>query len=160
MGYWSVIPTAVRKSRKLSGDEKALYYEIYDRLNVARYTTVTNEELARELDTSAKTISLRINSLIQKGFLSVSYKNRRHTRRIYALIPGEPELPDPELPTNISTYEKIRQFIDAMRRSKGQDILRAIYKNIEIEETVTFKQRSYKDIDVDSLFTDIDKIEF
>ncbi len=168
MGYWSVVPTAVRKSKKLTAEEKELYYEIYDRLNVARYTTVTNEELAHELSIpgktiSAKTISTRINSLKEKGFLNISFKNKRHVRRIYAVIPGEPELPDPEIPTNISTYEKIRQFLDAMQKAKGKDILNAIYKNIDItvkeERTVNFKQRSYDEINIDDLWTDLSKLE-
>lgn len=94
--YWTSIPTAVIKSKKLTDEEKSLYYEISTRINAGGYCTDSNKELAKALGVSEKTITTRLAGLRKKKFANTTLNVHRHQRRIYLGNPGEPsEEPKP-----------------------------------------------------------------
>ena len=87
MNYWTVIPTAVRKSKRLSSAEKDLYYEICDNLNSFGYCTLTNAELAKNLDIDERTVRARLETLKEKKFVNVIINCHKHRRWIYLNVP-------------------------------------------------------------------------
>lgn len=117
MGYWSIIPRAVRKSKILTGDEKELYYEIADNMNEAGYCTLTNSQLAKALGTSEKTVSTRLSSLVQKKFANTLVNLHKHQRRIYLKVPGDPTLSNQPKPTDEDTRAKRERLEESLKKA-------------------------------------------
>ena len=113
MAYFTVVPTAIRKSKVLTNNEKELYYEIFDRCNQAglRYCTISNKELSKLFEVSETTVSMWISSLEEKKFINTYYVRKQHKRRLYPNIPGEPPIHDEAIPECYS--EKQKMFHDA-----------------------------------------------
>ena len=113
--YWSVVPTRVRKSKRLSSEEKELYYELKERLTPAGYCTDSNAELAKVLNVSEKTISARLAKLVEKKFANVTQNNHKHKRMIYLHIPGVVE--EPEKPTDEEIQENVKNFQESLKKA-------------------------------------------
>lgn len=119
MGYWTIIPKAVRKSKILTGDEKDLYYEIADNLNEAGYCTLTNSQLAKNLGATEKTVSTRLSSLVQKKYANTLVNLHKHQRRIYLKVPfGDPEASN-ETPTDEDeeTKGKRERLVQSLKKA-------------------------------------------
>jgi biotin operon repressor len=90
MNYWTIIPTEVHKSTLLTAEEKELYYEINNRLNEGHYCTASNEELAKSLGVSEKTVTTRLAGLKSKKFVTITQNVHKHERRVYLLSKSNP----------------------------------------------------------------------
>lgn len=115
MSYWTTIPTAVRKSKRLSPEEKDLYFEICDRLNEGGYCTATNEELAKALGVSEKTITTRLATLRAKKYANTVLNLHKHQRRIYLNIPGEPS--EEKRPTDKEINNRTQNFRESLKHA-------------------------------------------
>ena len=119
MSYWTVVPTAVRKSKRLSSEEKELYYEIFDRLNEGGYCTDTNEVLAKSLGISLSTLGARLANLKKKRCLKIIINLKNHTRRIYLIIPRDPD-------TYAEGFKPAEEKFDDRKRRLQESLKKAI----------------------------------
>lgn len=115
MNYWTCIPNTVRKSKRLSAEEKELWYEIADRKNAGGYCTSTNFELAKALDVSEKTITTRLASLIKNGFANITMNSHHHKRRIYLHAPGDHF--EPPKPQGQEIEERTKNLRESLKKS-------------------------------------------
>lgn len=89
MSYWTAVPVAIRKSKRITPEEKELYYEISDRLTEGGFSKATNSELAKALGVSERSISTRLSGLISKGCAKITLNRHKHERWIWLKSPGE-----------------------------------------------------------------------
>lgn len=114
---WTSIPTIVRRSRILTADEKDLYYEITDRLNVCGYCTDTNKVLSEALNVSERTISDRLSNMQKKHIVGITQNYHKHERRIYLNVPRGTKPFLEEKPTNEELNEKTRLLKESMKKA-------------------------------------------
>lgn len=137
MSYWTVIPTIVRKSKKLSAEEKELYYELYDKRNAGGWCTSSNAELAKALDCSESTISARLANLYKKKFAHAMFNVHSHQRRIYLDIPGQPS--EEKKPDEKTLAQIEQEFRDVLKKS-------IIFGDVEPQILIQrFKESPYLD---------------
>lgn len=119
MKYWTVIPSAIKRSNKLSSEEKDLYYTIFDNLNAAHYCDLSNEELAQKTNCSARSITLRLANMKEKGFLNIVINSHKHKRYIYINMPRSPDKSGaiPDKPLQEDLEPKTRDLIEALKKS-------------------------------------------
>ena len=119
MKYWTVIPSAIKRSNKLSSEEKDLYYSIFDNLNAAHYCDLSNEELAQKTNCSARSITLRLANMKEKGFLNIVINSHKHKRYIYINMPRSPDKSGaiPDKPLQEDLEPKTRDLIEALKKS-------------------------------------------
>ena len=102
MGYWTAVPTAILKTKKLNEEEKVFYFilsTIINKQDAKRYCTDSNSELAKKMNISESTVSQRVSKLAKKHFANITPNPHKNERRIYLHVPGDPILEEP-LPTN------------------------------------------------------------
>ena len=118
MKYWTVIPSAIKRSNKLSSEEKDLYYAIFDNLNAAHYCDLSNEELAQKTNCSARSITLRLANMKEKGFLNIVINSHKHKRYIYINMPRSPDKSGaiPDKPLQEDLEPKTRDLIEALKK--------------------------------------------
>lgn len=97
-------------SKKLTADEKILFFVIDARKNAGNYCTSTNLELAKVLGTTEKTIATRISSMKEKGVIGTCFNAHKHRRQIYLRLPGDPSLNETPPPTDDDFKKKQMQF--------------------------------------------------
>ena len=119
MKYWTVIPSAIKRSNKLTSEEKDLYYTIFDNLNAAHYCDLSNEELAQKTNCSARSITLRLANMKEKGFLNIVINSHKHKRLIYINMPRSPDKSGaiPDKPLQEDLEPKTRNLIEALKKS-------------------------------------------
>ena len=131
MGYWTAVPTAILRTKRLSEEEKVFYFilsTIINKQEAKRYCTDSNSELARKMNISESTVSQRISKLVKKRFANVTPNPHKNERRIYLHVPGDPTLEEP-LPTN----EEMDASMTNLKESFKQAI---IFGNVPFEVLV------------------------
>lgn len=131
MGYWTPVPSAILRTKRLTNDEKVFYFIISTIINkqeAKRYCTDSNSELARKMNISESTVSQRISKLTKKRFANVTPNPHKNERRIYLHVPGDPTLEEP-LPTN----EEMDDSMTNLKESFKQAI---IFGNVPFEVLV------------------------
>lgn len=121
MGFWTAVPTAVLKSKRINDGEKMLYYaiaSIINRQQSKRYCTATNAQLAKALNVSESTITQRLARLVKERFANTTQNPHKQERRIYLHVPGDPSLEE-ELPTE----EALNEATVNLRESFKQAII-------------------------------------
>lgn len=114
VSIWSVVPTRVRKSKDLTGDDKELYYLLADRLTKAGYCRDTNADLAKMLGVSERAICYSLKKLKEKKFIFV--RQYDHARRlIYVNIPGEPS--DEPKPSDEQLQDKTESYLESLKKA-------------------------------------------
>ena len=115
--YWACIPNSVRKSKRISAEEKELWYEIREIIETrgGGYCTATNSELAKALDVSEKTITTRLASLIKKGFANITMDSHHHKRRIYLHAPGDHL--EPQKPQGKELEERTKWLRESLKKA-------------------------------------------
>ncbi len=139
--FWAIIPRAVRKSKILTGEEQSLWYELAENLNNAGCCKLTNADLAESFGVSIQTISARLASLKQKGYLCITYETRNHARRLYPKYPGEIDEKKPSVDSMQEKIDKLQEacqkgiklsdfyFFSLINKIKGSPILDEIEDN-------------------------------
>ena len=119
MKYWTVIPSAIKRSNKLTSEEKDLYYTIFDNLNAAHYCDLSNEELAQKTSCGARSITLRLANMKEKGFLNIVINPHKQKRLIYINMPRSPDKSGaiPDKPLQEDLEPKTRNLIEALKKS-------------------------------------------
>ena len=117
MKYWTVIPTIVKNSKRLTAEEKDLYYLIFDNLNEANYCILTNSELANKLNVSEKTITSRLSNMKAKGFINIILNFHKHRRQIYINLPQNRDKSIPDKPSEKDLDDKTKKLINALKKS-------------------------------------------
>ncbi len=97
-------------SKKLTADEKILFFVIDARKNAGGYCDSTNRELAKVLGTTEKTIATRVSSMKRKGVIGTCQNVHKHRRQIYLRFPGDPSLAKSTPPTEEECKNKLREF--------------------------------------------------
>lgn len=131
MGYWTAVPTAILRTKRLTDEEKVFYFilsTIINKQEAKRYCTDSNSELARKMNISESTVSQRISKLTKKRFANVTPNPHKNERRIYLHVPGDPTLEEP-LPTN----EEMDDSMTNLKESFKQAI---IFGNVPFEVLV------------------------
>ena len=121
MSFWTPVPTAVLKSKRISDGEKMLYYAIASVINRQqgkRYCTATNAQLAKALNVSESTITQRLARLIKERFANATQNPHKQERRIYLHVPG-----DPSLEEKLPTEEEMDEATVNLRESFKQAII-------------------------------------
>lgn len=121
MSFWTPVPTAVLKSKRISDGEKMLYYAIASVINRQqgkRYCTATNAQLAKALNVSESTITQRLARLIKEHFANTTQNPHKQERRIYLHVPG-----DPSLEEKLPTEEEMDEATVNLRESFKQAII-------------------------------------
>lgn len=80
--YYAVIPANVRYDKELTANAKLLYGEITALSNEAGYCWATNNYFAELYGVSKKSISVWINLLKDKGYITVKIKYKKGTKEI------------------------------------------------------------------------------
>lgn len=140
--YWACVPNIIRRTKRLNAEEKELYYELWEHRNAGKYCTPSNEELAKALHCSAKTISARLTSLHKKKFVNVYVNNHIHERRIYLNVPGQPsDAPMPDANEQNKLKQEFREMLQKsivfrevepevlIERLKGHPFLETVQDN-------------------------------
>lgn len=86
-GYFSILISEVRYSKKINFRQKVLYAEISALTNKHGYCFASNAYLSDLFDTTPETISRDISKLTSEGFIRVEIsKEKGNERRIYLLL--------------------------------------------------------------------------
>lgn len=115
MNYWDVIPRRIRKTKRLDNDEKAIYYEIWDTRTPALFSNISNDALSKALGLSEKTVSTKIKTMKEKGYLNIYLNPHKHKRYIYLNDPGEPSIESK--PTEKQLTELSQEYEDALKKT-------------------------------------------
>ena len=107
--FWAIIPRTVRKSKILNADEKQLWYEIAENLDNAGCCKLTNSELSKIFGVSIQAISGRLSSMVDKGYLCITYETRNHARRLYPKYPDEVDEQKPQEDRMQLKIEKLQE---------------------------------------------------
>lgn len=113
VSMWSIFPTRVLKSTALTADEKMLYCQIALRLTAGGYCKDKNEQLAKMLRVTERTVQDRLKSLEKKKFLFI--RKYGHFRLLYLNIPGEPE--DEPMPTEEQLQLKTDAYQESLKKA-------------------------------------------
>ncbi len=113
--YWSSIPRYIRFSKILTDEEKSLCYLINDYMNEAGYCCLSNKEFAKKLNVSERTISNRIASIEDKGFINVYQNQHLHKRIIYSNRPKRITEIEPK-PTEKELEPKTLRLIEGLKK--------------------------------------------
>ena len=62
MNYWISVPRGIMFSKRISTEEKELWFTIQDNLNEAGYCPLSNSELAKKISMSQDTVNLRLQA--------------------------------------------------------------------------------------------------
>ncbi len=117
MSYWDIIPAPIRKSKRLTGDEKELLYELWIRgaSYTPRYCSATNAELSKALNVTHQTLSNRLSALEARGYICRRFNPHLHKRIIYVSIPGEPSAE--EIPIGKVLEERVRPYEELLKKA-------------------------------------------
>ena len=109
MGYWCVVPAPVVYSNKIGDAELRLYIVISGNLNSFGYCDLSNEKLAKKLNTNERQVTRLVASLVKSGFVNMVLNRRKHRRQIYLNIQPDVLMETP--PESYSPAQK--KFADA-----------------------------------------------
>lgn len=118
--FWTQIPNYILYTKKLNPDEKEIYYIISNYLNGPNFSTLTNAQLKQLLNVqSERTVSSRLASLKNKGFINIYQNKHVNQRRIYLNHPKylkNPLVLDKK-PTDKDCEEKKQKIIDSIKHA-------------------------------------------
>ena len=112
--YYAIIPANVRYDKNLTPNAKLLYGEITALCNEKGYCWAENKYFADLYGVSLKSISVWINSLVDKGYIQSEIIYKENSKEIYArqltiaIPPYGRNLPYPQKKSSIPMEENFK----------------------------------------------------
>lgn len=117
MSFYTVIPKIVLFSKLLTDEEKILYSVLTNCIiPEKKYCNVSNEKLAKALNTSERTMTARLESMRKKGFINCYINNHLHQRIIYLNTPLKEGSEEPK-PTEEELEPKKELLLEAFKKA-------------------------------------------